>query len=62
MNSKKMNNWAGIFLLLSVLAIIFELLSGNESDGGIYFCLVMATILNVASAIIKKLESFEATK
>jgi len=54
MNSKKMNNWAG--------TIIFELLSGNESDGGIYFCLVMSTILNVGSEIIKKLESFEVTK
>ena len=62
MNSKKMNNWAGIFLLLSALAIIFELLSGNESDGGVYFCLVMSTILNVGPEIMKKLESFEATK
>ena len=61
MNSKTMGNWSGVFLLISATAIIFELLSGNESDGGVYFCLVMSTVLNVGSEIMKKLESFEAS-
>jgi hypothetical protein len=59
MNSKDMSKWSGIFLLLSVLVIIFDLVATNKSDGGVYFCLVMSTILNVGSAIMKKLEGIE---
>ena len=62
MNSKGMSKWSGVFLLLGMVTIIFDLLATASYDGGVYFCLVISTVFNVGSSIIKKLESFEATK
>ena len=56
MSSKSMENWSGIFLVLSVLTIIFDLLATNSSDGGVYFCLVMSAIFNIGASITAKLE------
>ena len=62
MNSKGMSKWSGVFLLLGMVTIIFDLLATASYDGGVYFCLVMSAVFNVGSSIMKKLESLEATK
>ena len=58
MNSKTMSNWAGLFLLLSVAIIIYQLIS-DEYRPEIFYFLIVNTIFNVGSVIMKKLESFE---
>jgi len=58
MNSKDMEKWSGIFLVLSALAIIYEVAASSFSAGALYF-LIAALILNVGSAIMKKLEGIE---
>lgn len=59
MNSKTMSNWSGILLLIAVCALIYEIFA----DGfplAIFYFLIVSTVFNVGSAIMKKLESFEA--
>lgn len=58
MSSKDMEKWSGIFLVLSVLAIIYEVVASSFSTGAFYF-LIAALILNVGSAIMNKLEGIE---
>ncbi|QDP67509.1 MAG: hypothetical protein Unbinned5350contig1004_16 [Prokaryotic dsDNA virus sp.] len=56
MNSKQMENWTNVFLALSIFGIILELFSPSGPDG-VFFTLLMSTIFNVGSSIMKKLES-----
>tara|TARA_R110000796_G_scaffold153558_1_gene270118 strand:- start:1658 stop:1846 length:189 start_codon:yes stop_codon:yes gene_type:complete len=58
MNSKYMSKWSSIFLIISTLAIIYEVIS-NSFSGGVFYFLIAALILNVGSAIMKKLEGIE---
>ena len=55
MNSKSMEKWSGRFLLMSLLAIIYELIANTFSTGVFYF-LLAALIFNVGASIMKKLE------
>tara|TARA_R100001377_G_scaffold84084_1_gene66884 strand:+ start:7314 stop:7478 length:165 start_codon:yes stop_codon:yes gene_type:complete len=51
-----MENWTNVFLALSIFGIILELFSPSGPDG-VFFTLLMSTIFNVGSSIMKKLES-----
>ena len=55
MDSKLMEKWSGRFLLMSLLAIIYELIVDTFSTGVFYF-LLAALIFNVGASIMKKLE------
>ena len=55
MDSKSMKKWSGRFLLMSLLAIIYELIANTFSTGVFYF-LLAALIFNVGASIMKKLE------
>ena len=55
MNSKSMEKWSGIFLILAVITIIYELFAPTSSFG-VFFCLIMGTIYNIGASIMKKLE------
>lgn len=61
MNSKQMQRWAGIFLLISTAALIYGIAVDNYRAEIFYF-LIVSTIFNVSSEIMKKLESFESNK
>ena len=58
MNSKYMSKWSGIFLIISSLGIIYEA-AADSFSGGVFYFLIAALILNVGSAIMKKLEGIE---
>ena len=55
MTSKSMSNWSGFFLLISATIIIYYLITGKYQPEIFYF-LIVSTIFNVGSAIMKKLE------
>tara|TARA_R110000787_G_scaffold180418_2_gene292544 strand:- start:113 stop:319 length:207 start_codon:yes stop_codon:yes gene_type:complete len=59
MNSKSMEKWSGIFLLLSVLALIYIILTGSNQAGGVYSLLIMSSIHNIGASIMKKLEGIK---
>ena len=60
MNSKSMEKWSGIFLILAVITIIYELFAPTSSFG-VFFCLIMGTIYNIGASIMKKLEDDNGT-
>jgi len=55
-----MEKWSGIFLILAVITIIYELFAPASSFGA-FFCLIMGTIYNVGASIMKKLEDDNGT-
>ncbi|MCP5005783.1 MAG: hypothetical protein GY941_17875 [Planctomycetes bacterium] len=58
MNAKQMSNYALVFLLFAVNAIICELVFGGWLDG-FWFFSVISTIFNISSAIKKDLEQIK---
>ncbi len=56
MNSKTMLNWSGVFLCLAGAGMLYGLINDKDLIYSGIFC-VMATIYNVGSAIMNKLES-----
>jgi len=61
MNSKIMSRWALIFLLLAVVGIVFELITGITRDW-VWFFIVISTIYSVSSSIKKDLEKIIKVK
>ena len=55
MDSKSMKKWSGRFLLMSLLAIIYELIA-NTFSTGVFYLLLAVLIFNVGASIMKKLE------
>ena len=58
MNSKQMSNWALIFLLFTIVSIIFELINDKWLDAT-WFFIAISTIFNVSSVIKKDLEQIK---
>ena len=58
MNSKSMEKCSGIFILLAVITIIYELFAPTSSFGA-FFCLIMGTIYIIGASIMKKLEEIK---
>jgi hypothetical protein len=55
MNSKKMSDYTGIFLILAVTGVILEWLTGDDITG-IFPMIIMSGLYCVGSALMKKLE------
>ena len=58
MNSKQMSNWALVFLLFTIVSIIFELINDKWIDAT-WFFIAISTIFNVSSVIKKDLEQIK---
>ena len=58
MSAKQMSNFALVFLLFAVNAIICELVFGGWLDG-VWFFSVISTLFNISSAIKKDLEQIK---
>jgi len=58
MNAKQMSNWALVFLLFTIVGIIFELINDKGLDAT-WFFIAISTIFNVSSVIKKDLEQIK---
>tara|TARA_R110002050_G_scaffold54619_1_gene123421 strand:+ start:1235 stop:1438 length:204 start_codon:yes stop_codon:yes gene_type:complete len=58
MNAKQMSNWALVFLLFTIVGIIFELINDKWIDAT-WFFIAISTIFNVSSVIKKDLEQIK---
>ena len=55
MNSKNMEDYCGVFILMAVAGLIFEAVTG-DIIAGIFPMIIMSGIYGVGSALMEKLE------
>lgn len=55
-NSKVMNRWANLFLLLGVFCVVFELVTGTNLEGTWSIFIIMS-IYGVGARILKEIEN-----
>ena len=60
MTSKRMGNYSGGFLLIAVLGILYESITGDILNG-VFPMLVMSGVYGVGSVIVERLDNLTNT-
>ena len=60
MTSKRMGNYSGGFLLIAVLGILYEAITGDILNG-VFPMLVMSGVYGVGSVIVERLDNLTNT-